>query len=90
MDLASLLVRAQFRTVLVRKRTDIKCIAVAHILDQLVNKGHAVVTTVRSEESPKIRQAYPGKTAEELRSLSSRTSQILMPSTKLSRSLALR
>ncbi|KAH8883425.1 NAD(P)-binding protein [Thozetella sp. PMI_491] len=39
----------------------------AHILDQLLAKGHHVVTTVRSEEkAEKIRQAYPDKTPEEL------------------------
>ncbi|KAL2024152.1 hypothetical protein VTK56DRAFT_9932 [Thermocarpiscus australiensis] len=35
----------------------------AHILDQLLAKGHGVVTTVRSEEkAEKIRKAYPSHT----------------------------
>ncbi|KAK3683447.1 hypothetical protein B0T22DRAFT_247453 [Podospora appendiculata] len=39
----------------------------AHILDQLLSKGHSVVTTVRSEDkAQKIRDAYPQKSAEEL------------------------
>ncbi|KAL2160168.1 hypothetical protein VTH06DRAFT_1824 [Thermothelomyces fergusii] len=36
----------------------------AHILEQLLAKGHSVVTTVRSEEkAAKIREAYPEKVA---------------------------
>ena len=36
----------------------------AHILDQLLAKGHSVVTTVRSEEkAAKIREAYPSQAA---------------------------
>ena len=39
----------------------------AHVLDQLLQKGHHVVTTVRSEDKAKrIREAYPDKTSEEL------------------------
>lgn len=34
----------------------------AHILEQLLQKGHDVVTTVRTEEkAKKIREAYPDK-----------------------------
>ncbi|KAK3344244.1 hypothetical protein B0T25DRAFT_573196 [Lasiosphaeria hispida] len=39
----------------------------AHILEQLLSKGHSVVTTVRSEEkATKIREAYPDKSADDL------------------------
>jgi nucleoside-diphosphate-sugar epimerase len=39
----------------------------AHILEQLLAKGHSVVTTVRSEEKvAPIRAAYPDKTQDEL------------------------
>jgi len=39
----------------------------AHILEQLLTKGHSVVTTVRSEEkAAPIRAAYPDKTSDEL------------------------
>ena len=39
----------------------------AHILEQLLAKGHSVVTTVRSEEkAAPIRAAYPDKTQDEL------------------------
>ncbi|KAL1881394.1 hypothetical protein VTK73DRAFT_4154 [Phialemonium thermophilum] len=39
----------------------------AHILDQLLKKGHSIVTTVRSEEkAKKIREAYPDKTQDQL------------------------
>lgn len=35
---------------------------IAHILDQLLSKGHTVITTVRSEEKAKpIRDAYKDK-----------------------------
>lgn len=35
---------------------------IAHILDQLLNKGHQVITTVRTEEKAKpIREAYKDK-----------------------------
>lgn len=41
--------------------------AKAHVLDQLLEKGHHVVTTVRSEDKAKrIREAYPNKTSDEL------------------------
>lgn len=39
----------------------------AHILEQLLTKGHSVVTTVRSEaKAAPIRAAYPDKTTDEL------------------------
>lgn len=39
----------------------------AHILEQLLAKGHRVVTTVRSEEkAAPIRAAYPDKSSDEL------------------------
>ena len=39
----------------------------AHVLDQLLKKGHRVVTTVRSEEKAQgIRQAYADKTKDQL------------------------
>lgn len=39
----------------------------AHILEQLLQKGHQVVTTVRSDDkAEKIRQAYPHKSKDDL------------------------
>ena len=39
----------------------------AHILEQLLEKGHKVVTTVRSEDkAQRIRDAYPKLTKDEL------------------------
>ncbi|KAK0634571.1 hypothetical protein B0T17DRAFT_502211 [Bombardia bombarda] len=39
----------------------------AHVLEQLLAKGHSVITTVRSEEkAEQIRKAYPSKSADEL------------------------
>lgn len=41
---------------------DLKLTPPAHILDQLLAKGHTVVTTVRSEaKAAKIREAYPSQ-----------------------------